>query len=141
MIDLIKGGIQMAWDKKSYDADYYKKNIFCKRLPFNRSIPEDMELLEFLDRQQPNATQYLKQLIRKDMERQRTEEAENKIRMKMQIPLVNGGFSDDAAIQEAAEKQHRIQTERIHGRWEITIDLDTRKVIREIDLQQIDFKD
>ncbi len=139
----------MAWDKKSYDAEYYKKNIFCKRLPFNRSIPEDMELLKFLDRQQPNATQYLKQLIRKDMERQRTEEAENSNLMEPPIPrviggstddtaeipilLVSGGFKDDAAIREAAENSHRIRTELIHGRWEITIDLDSRKVLREID--------
>ena len=55
-------------DKKTYDAEYYKKNIFCKRLPFNRSIPEDMDLLEFLEKQKPNATQYLKALIRKDKE-------------------------------------------------------------------------
>lgn len=64
----------MAFDKKSYDAEYYKKNIFCKRLPFNRSNPEDMAILDFLERQQPNATQYLKELIRKDMERQSEEE-------------------------------------------------------------------
>ena len=60
-----------GFDKKTYDAEYYRKNIFCKRLPFNRSIPEDMELLDFLEQQQPNATQYLKDLIRKDMEQRK----------------------------------------------------------------------
>ena len=50
----------MAWDKKSYDADYYKKNIFCKRLPFNRSIPEGQRnkkiaVMEIVVKQQPAA--------------------------------------------------------------------------------------
>ena len=122
----------MAWDKKSYDAEYYKKNIFCKRLPFNRSIPEDMELLKFLDRQQPNATQYLKQLIRKDMERQRTETADPPPD-RIALILVNGGFEDAEAIREAEENNHAIATEWHKDRWEITVDLDARKVIREID--------
>lgn len=122
----------MAWDKKSYDAEYYKKNIFCKRLPFNRSIPEDMELLDFLERQQPNATQYLKQLIRKDMERQRTETADPPPD-RIALVLVNGGFEDAEAIREAEENNHAIATEWHKDRWEITVDLDARKIIREID--------
>lgn len=138
----------MAWDKKSYDAKYIKENIFCKRLPFNKSIPEDAELLSFVN-SQPNFTAYIKGLIRQDLERKRMEETESMNRMDLPIPmtdggstdntaeipilLVSGGFTDDAAVQEAAENNHRIQTKLINGRWEVTVDMDSRKVIREID--------
>ena len=121
----------MAWDKKKYDAEYYKQNIFCKRLPFNRSVPEDAELLDFVNRQD-NFTAYIKDLIRKDMERQRTETADPPPD-RIALVLVNGGFEDAEAIREAEENNHAIATEWHNDRWEITVDLDARKIIREID--------
>lgn len=122
----------MAWDKKSYDAKYIKENIFCKRLPFNRNNPEDAELLSFINKQ-PNFTAYVKDLIRKDMERQREQPDQPPPTGTIPCILVDGGFEDKEAIREAEEKNHRIRTERYTDRWEITVDLDARKVIREID--------
>ena len=57
----------MPFDKKAYDQDYNQKNVFVKRLPFNRNNPDDVELLAFLEAH-GNTTQYLKKLIRRDME-------------------------------------------------------------------------
>lgn len=122
----------MAWDKKSYDAEYYRKNIFCKRLPFNRSIPEDEELLDFVNKQE-NFTAYIKDLIRKDMDRQREQPDQPPPTGTIPCILVNGGFEDAEAIREAEENNHRIKTEFYTDRWEITVDLDARKILREID--------
>lgn len=59
----------MPFDKQTYDKDYNQKNVFVKRLPFNRNNPADVELLAFLEAH-GNATQYLKKLIRRDLEAQ-----------------------------------------------------------------------
>ena len=65
----------MPFDKKTYDAEYHRTNIFQKKIPFNRTQPEDIELLAFLDRK-PNATKYLKDLIRREMEKEAAPEPE-----------------------------------------------------------------
>lgn len=54
------------FDKAAYDKAYYKEKIIRKVINFNRSDPADLALLEWLE-QQPNATQYIKSLIRADM--------------------------------------------------------------------------
>ena len=58
----------MAFDKAKYDIEYTKAHIKCKRIPFNDMVEDDKELLEWLE-QNGNVTQYIKQLIRDDMER------------------------------------------------------------------------
>ena len=58
----------MSYDKARYDMDYAKKNITRKHIPFNKNNPDDMALLEWVNKQ-PNATQYIKNLIREDMVR------------------------------------------------------------------------
>ena len=57
----------MGFNKAAYDMEYAKKHITRKFLPFNDTNPEDAELLEWLA-QQGNVTQYMKGLIRDDME-------------------------------------------------------------------------
>ena len=57
----------MAFDKKAYDKEYAKAHITRKFIPFNDTVPEDAELLAWLA-QQGNVTQYVKGLIREDME-------------------------------------------------------------------------
>ena len=57
----------MAFDKNKYDQEYNKAHIRRKFIPFNDTKPEDAELLEWLA-QQGNVTQYIKGLIRDDME-------------------------------------------------------------------------
>jgi hypothetical protein len=58
----------MAFDKNRYDQEYNKAHIKRKFIPFNDNVPEDQELLSWLATK-PNVTQYVKELIREDMER------------------------------------------------------------------------
>lgn len=56
--------------KQAYDKEYYKNFIQRKVLNFNRTIPEDAELLEWLEtRGAGEMSQYIKSLIRADMEK------------------------------------------------------------------------
>ena len=120
----------MAWDKKSYDAEYYKKNIFCKRIPFNRSVPEDTELLEFASKQDTNFTAYIKGLIRQDMERQR----------KTEIP--GPGYRDEEAIRQAVINKHRIIHVNIDHYRQVSIGIDDatgkRTILRVDDYRTFD---
>lgn len=52
--------------KSAYDTQYILNNIVQKRIAFNRNIPEDVEMLDWVE-QQPNQTQYMKGLISDDM--------------------------------------------------------------------------
>lgn len=61
------------FDKKAYDIEYNRKNVFTKRVPFNRANPEDARMLEFLERE-PNFTQYVKGLIYRDMLQRKEEQ-------------------------------------------------------------------
>lgn len=61
------GGMTMPFDKNKYDQEYNKAHIRRKFIPFNDTKAEDAELLEWLA-QQGNVTQYIKGLIRDDME-------------------------------------------------------------------------
>ena len=54
--------------KARYDMEYARKNIRRKEIPFNLTQPEDAELFRHLESQE-NFTQYIKDLIRKDMNR------------------------------------------------------------------------
>lgn len=58
----------MAFDKGKYDQAYNRENITRKFIPFNKNTPEDVTLLEWINRQ-PNATAYIKKLVREDMEK------------------------------------------------------------------------
>ena len=61
-------GDRMAFNKSEYDKQYNKDHIKRKFIPFNDNVPEDQEILEWLATK-PNVTQYVKQLIREDMNR------------------------------------------------------------------------
>ena len=54
--------------KAEYDMQYMKKNVVRKLLSFNRNKPEDMAIFEWLCQQQ-NMSEYIKNLIRKDMQK------------------------------------------------------------------------
>lgn len=60
----------MEFNKSKYDQDYMRKNITRKLLAFNKLNPDDMEILAWINSQQ-NATAYIKQLVREDMDRQK----------------------------------------------------------------------
>ena len=58
---------QAKRNKAAYDTRYMKEHRILKTIAFNNAIPEDMKLLDWVE-QQPNQTQYVKDLIRDDME-------------------------------------------------------------------------
>ena len=55
--------------KAKYDMEYARKNIRRKEIPFNLTQPEDEELYRYLE-SQGNVTQYIKDLIRKDIKKE-----------------------------------------------------------------------
>jgi hypothetical protein len=57
----------MAFNKNKYDQEYNKAHITRKFIPFNDQNPDDKELLSWLSGIE-NVTQYIKGLIRADME-------------------------------------------------------------------------
>lgn len=60
----------MPFDKPYYDKEYNKLYIKRKFIPFNITNNEDAELLKWLACK-GNVTQYVKELIRADMEAKR----------------------------------------------------------------------
>ena len=52
--------------KTAYDIKYAKENVVRKFIPFNKAVPEDAKMLDWLDRQK-NVTRYVKGLISDDM--------------------------------------------------------------------------
>lgn len=62
----------MPFDKKYYDQEYNKLYIKRKFIPFNVTIRDDCEPLDYLDTVE-NVTQYVKGLIRDDMKRKRSQ--------------------------------------------------------------------
>lgn len=58
----------MAYDKGQYDQQYNREHITRKFIPFNDKNPDDVEMLKWLATV-GNVTQYIKRLIREDMER------------------------------------------------------------------------
>lgn len=54
--------------KAAYDTSYVLAHITQKRINFNDQIPEDVEMLSWVNKQ-PNQGQYLKGLIREDMQK------------------------------------------------------------------------
>lgn len=54
------------FDKAQYDKDYAKAHVRRKFIPFNDMNPEDVLILEWLAGKE-NVTQYVKQLIIKDL--------------------------------------------------------------------------
>ena len=59
----------MPFNKGEYDKQYAKEHIRRKHIPFNDTDPEDMALLAWINRQ-PNATRYIKNLVREDMRKE-----------------------------------------------------------------------
>lgn len=54
--------------KTAYDMQYAKENVVKKLVPFNLRKPEDVALLDWLNRVgKGNVTGYIKGLIMKDM--------------------------------------------------------------------------
>ena len=66
----MKEGEQMAekFNQKEYIKEYQRENRITKKVTFNRKNPDDMAMVEWLDNRPEGIVQYLKTLIREDME-------------------------------------------------------------------------
>jgi len=54
-------------NKYAYNTKYMKKMIKQRTISFNQSDPEDMKLYDWIGKQKPSGTQYIKGLVREDM--------------------------------------------------------------------------
>jgi len=131
----------MPFDKSTYDKEYAKEHIKRKHIPFNTSNPDDLEILEWLA-SKGNISQYVKRLIREDMEkyealenmRIKTRKCEEEIK-DLQIPLVHG-YRDEDAINVCLKEDHRIYVGRYKS-FEYRIDVDAKKVMTVIDFRKV----
>lgn len=57
------------FDQAEYVKEYQRENRITKKVTFNRKNLDDMEMVEWLDSRPEGIVQYLKRLIREDMER------------------------------------------------------------------------
>jgi len=55
------------FDQKQYVNDYIKTKIVYRRMNFNNSKPEDMQMVEWIDAQPEGVSNYLKRLVLDDM--------------------------------------------------------------------------
>ena len=56
--------------KRAYDAEYTKKFFLRKLITFNKQIPEEVEMFEWV-KSQKNGNVYIHNLIREDMHKQK----------------------------------------------------------------------
>ena len=59
------------FDQKQYVNDYIKTKIVYRRMNFNNSKPEDMQMVEWIDAQPEGVSNYLKRLVLEDMSKAR----------------------------------------------------------------------
>ena len=111
----------MAFDKGKYDAEYNRTQVKCKRIPFNKNNPDDMELLEWLEKHD-NVTQYVKQLIREDMRK-----TVNTIIV--DIENMQPGYRNKEALNTAVKEEHRVLT-KIVNNLQVMVDVDTKTILR-----------
>ena len=57
------------FDQDTYVRQYIQENRTTKNLTFNKRSDDDMELLKWINDQPESFNQYVKRLIRKDMEK------------------------------------------------------------------------
>ena len=67
----IKLSEQALKNKRAYDKKYARENFQGKYLTFNKNVPEEMEMFEWVRTRPEGGNPYLKRLIREDMERQK----------------------------------------------------------------------
>lgn len=62
----------MPFNKAEYDQQYRRDHIITKLLPFNKDKPEDLELLRYAESKgKRKFTEYIKNLIREDMDKEK----------------------------------------------------------------------
>lgn len=56
-------------EKYSYDQNYLRQNMVAVNITFNRQKPDDMVILDWLNRRKESKVSYVKRLIISDMEK------------------------------------------------------------------------
>lgn len=122
------------FNQAEYVKQYQRANVIGKKITFNRTNPEDMELMSWLESRPEGMVAYMKRLIREDMESKKARDSYNFEVAKawsslsgITVPLVDG-YRDEAAIKTATNEGHRIFV-RNYECWEIRIDADDKKVL------------
>ena len=64
--------MQEKFNQTEYVKRYQRENRIDKKVTFNRNNPDDMALLQWLSSRPDGMVQYIKSLIRSDMERAQT---------------------------------------------------------------------
>lgn len=64
--------MQEKFNQAEYVKRYQRENRIDKKVTFNRNNPDDMALLQWLSSRPDGMVQYIKSLIRSDMERAQT---------------------------------------------------------------------
>lgn len=59
--------------KREYDKRYAKEHFQGKYITFNKDIPEEIELFEWVRTRPEQGNTYIKRLIREDMQRQKAQ--------------------------------------------------------------------
>ena len=127
-------------DKSKYDQEYAKKNIVRKNIPFNKTVPDDVKILEWLKDRPEGMTAYIKKLILDDIEYQDSMESARKyaeesatkaaqkcIEAELTFPAIDG-YCNEEACKVCLEQEHNIYAHR-QGPWEVRIDTDAMKVL------------
>lgn len=55
------------FDQREYTVRYNRENVTRKMITFNKNKPEDMAILEWLEKQPEGMVAYVKRLISEDM--------------------------------------------------------------------------
>ena len=58
-----------TFDQKEYNKAYNREHIVYRKMNLNNSIPEDQEILNWLDSREEKTSVYLKRLVLEDMKR------------------------------------------------------------------------
>ena len=123
----------MPYNKAEYDKEYAKTHITRKFIPFNDTVPEDVEMLAWLSTV-GNVTQYVKQLIRSDLEEHKSRVAYEqhtyevaKTLEGLKIPLIDG-YENKEAIDLAVKESHNLYIGWVED-YEYRIDTDTKTVL------------
>ena len=123
----------MAYNKAEYDKEYNRTHITRKFIPFNDTVPEDVEMLEWLSKV-GNVTQYVKRLIREDLEEHKSRVAYEKHTYEvmktlegLKIPLIDG-YENKEAIDLAVKESHNLYIGWYED-YEYRIDTDTKTVL------------
>lgn len=127
-----------GFDNKAYQNEYHR-GMLRVYLSFNPNNEEDRRVFDYVQ-SKPNKTEYIRRLILDDMRvsslsvgscvLQQIKEDGKRSLTEIEVELKDD-FFDAEGIERANREGHRIYCEILHG-YEVTVDVDEKKVLRTI---------